>query len=61
MSAAAISPVPAPGPPPGATVATGRDRHRAGDVLRAIAVFAGAALDVVVLGEYDEEAGVRRG
>jgi hypothetical protein len=37
-----------------------RHRHRLGDALRAVRVFAGAAFDVAVLGEYDEEAGVRR-
>jgi hypothetical protein len=31
-----------------------------GDALRAIKVFAGAAFDVIVLGEYGEEAGVVR-
>ncbi|MEU9186910.1 hypothetical protein AB0D14_20650 [Streptomyces sp. NPDC048484] len=34
--------------------------HRFGDTLRAVKVFAGAALGVVLLGEYGEEAGVRR-
>jgi len=31
-----------------------------GNALRAIRVLAGAAFDVVILGEYGEEAGVRR-
>ena len=35
-------------------------RHPFGDALRAVKVFAGAALSVVLLGEYGEEAGVRR-
>lgn len=60
MSAATISPAPAPRRPPGATPVAGSHRHRLGDALRAVRVFAGAAFDVVVLGEYDEEAGVRR-
>lgn len=34
--------------------------HRIGDALRAVRVFAGAAFDVVILGEYGQEAGVRR-
>ncbi|MEU5223130.1 hypothetical protein AB0G55_10765 [Streptomyces toyocaensis] len=39
---------------------SGHHRHRAGDALRAVKVFLGAAFDVIVLGEYAEEAGVRR-
>ncbi|MFK0116583.1 hypothetical protein [Streptomyces sp. NPDC090994] len=61
MSAATLSPttVPAPGrtsaaPHPAAV-------HRLTYALRAARTFAGAAFDVVILGEYDdEEAGVRR-
>ncbi|MEE1755679.1 hypothetical protein [Streptomyces sp. SP18CS02] len=34
--------------------------HRLGNALRAVKVFAEAALGVVVLGEYAEEAGVKR-
>ncbi|GGU32023.1 hypothetical protein [Streptomyces lavendofoliae] len=34
--------------------------HRLGNALRAIRVFAEAAFGVVVLGEFAEEAGVRR-
>ncbi|MEV5338401.1 hypothetical protein AB0K93_07930 [Streptomyces sp. NPDC052676] len=61
MSAAAITPAPAPArPPTGATAVAGSHRHRLGDALRAVKVFAGAVFDVVVLGEYGEEAGVRR-
>ncbi|MFI6948717.1 hypothetical protein [Streptomyces sp. NPDC050422] len=49
------------GPAHGATAATGHPRsHRAGDALRAVKVYARAAFGVVVLGEYAEEAGVRR-
>ncbi|MEU5478001.1 hypothetical protein [Streptomyces mirabilis] len=35
-------------------------RHRVGDALHAVKVFVGAAFGVVLLGEYEEEAGVRR-
>ena len=35
-------------------------QHRVGSALRAVKVFAGAAFSVAVLGEYGEEAGVRR-
>lgn len=59
MSAATINP--APGRPSGATPLSGaHPAHRLGSALRAIRVFAGAAFDVVILGEYGEEAGVRR-
>ncbi|MFF0202466.1 hypothetical protein [Streptomyces sp. NPDC005017] len=60
MSAATIHP--APVIPSGATASqTGTHRqHRLGDTLHAIRVFVGAAVDVVLLGEYGEEAGVRR-
>ncbi|WP_327429684.1 MULTISPECIES: hypothetical protein [unclassified Streptomyces] len=62
MSAATFTPGPVhPGLPSGATAATStHHRHRLGDALRAVKVFAGAALRVVLLGEYEEEAGVRR-
>jgi hypothetical protein len=62
MSAATFSPVPdRHGPPPGATALdAGHHRHWIGDALRAIKVFVGAAFEVVVLGEYAEEAGVHR-
>ncbi|MCS0635973.1 hypothetical protein NX801_09905 [Streptomyces sp. LP05-1] len=33
--------------------------HRLGNALRALKVYAEAALEVVVLGEYAEQAGVR--
>ncbi|MFE9769815.1 hypothetical protein ACFYPC_35725 [Streptomyces sp. NPDC005808] len=60
MSAATFTPGP-PAHPGGATAASGTHRrHRIGDALRAVKVFAGAALSVVLLGEYGEEAGVRR-
>ncbi|MEV7994072.1 hypothetical protein ACIP2X_36660 [Streptomyces sp. NPDC089424] len=60
MSAATFTPAPAPHRPSGATALTGSHRHRLGEALRAVRVFAGAAFDVVILGEYGEEAGVRR-
>ncbi|MGC9541723.1 hypothetical protein [Streptomyces sp. UG1] len=58
MSAATIHP--APTGPRGATALQGSHHHRLGEALRAIRVFAGAAFDVIILGEYGEEAGVRR-
>jgi hypothetical protein len=58
MSAATIHP--AHFPPSGASPLIAGHRHRLGDALRAIKVYAGAAFDVIVLGEYGEEAGVRR-
>lgn len=58
MSAATIHP--APVGPRGATALQGHHRHRLGEALRAVKVFAGAAFDVIILGEYGEEAGVRR-
>ncbi|MGW5634426.1 hypothetical protein [Streptomyces sp. NPDC003832] len=60
MSAATITPAHGRHPTTGATPVLGSHRHRLGDALRAVKVFAGAAYDVVVLGEYGEEAGVRR-
>ncbi|GGT25055.1 hypothetical protein [Streptomyces chromofuscus] len=60
MSAATFHPAPAPPRPSGATALTGSHRHRLGEALRAVRVFAGAAFDVIILGEYGEEAGVRR-
>ncbi|MFR9800209.1 hypothetical protein ACL02U_30580 [Streptomyces sp. MS06] len=60
MSAATLNPAPAPGRPSGATPVTGSHRHPLGDALRAVKVFVRAAFDVVVLGEYGEETGVRR-
>ncbi|MFF3330353.1 hypothetical protein ACFYWX_12470 [Streptomyces sp. NPDC002888] len=60
MSAATFTPATAPGRPSGASPLTGSHHHRLGDALRAVKVFAGAAFDVVILGEYGEEAGVRR-
>ncbi|MFJ1900890.1 MULTISPECIES: hypothetical protein [unclassified Streptomyces] len=49
------------GPAHGATAATGHHHsHLAGNALRAAGIFVRAAFGVVVLGEYAEEAGVRR-
>ncbi|WP_046730933.1 hypothetical protein [Streptomyces humi] len=58
MSAATINP--APSRPPGATAVDGVPHHRLGDALRAVKVFVTAAFSVAVLGEYGEEAGIRR-
>ncbi|MFI9646634.1 hypothetical protein ACIHAA_10110 [Streptomyces sp. NPDC052040] len=59
MSAATFTPSRG-GPPPGATAVDGNHQpHRLGDTLRAVKVFLGAAVDVFILGEYGEEAGVR--
>jgi hypothetical protein len=64
MSAATFIPASAsgrPGPPPGATgLDDHHHRHRLADALRAVKVFASAAFGVIVLGEYAEEAGIRR-
>ncbi|OSP45036.1 hypothetical protein B7767_01650 [Streptomyces sp. 13-12-16] len=60
MSAATLNPTTPPVRPTGATSAQGGHPHRLGDALRAVRVFLGAAFDVIVLGEYGEEAGVRR-
>lgn len=60
MSAATINPTTPPVRPTGATPVQGSHPHRLGDALRAVKVFLGAAFDVIVLGEYGEEAGVRR-
>ncbi|MEU8977777.1 hypothetical protein [Streptomyces sp. NPDC048309] len=62
MSAATFGPGPVhPVQPHGATAASStHHRHRLGDALRAVKVFAEAAVGVVLLGEYGEEAGVRR-
>ncbi|EPH39940.1 hypothetical protein ABT390_19820 [Streptomyces aurantiacus] len=64
MSAATITPAslgPGPRPSTGATALSDTHRpHRLGAALRAAKVFAGVAFGVTVLGEYAEEAGVRR-
>ncbi|GAA2951116.1 hypothetical protein [Streptomyces enissocaesilis] len=43
-----------------ATGAAPHPGHRIGAALRAVRVFAGAAFGVAVLGEYAQEAGVKR-
>ncbi|WP_141312330.1 hypothetical protein [Streptomyces spinoverrucosus] len=60
MSAATFTPAPAPARAPGTSALTPTHRHGLGEALRAVRVFAGAAFDVIILGEYGEEAGVRR-
>lgn len=62
MSAATFVPASSrSGHPSGGTSALDAGRRRLlGDALRAARAFAGAAFDVVVLGAYEEEAGVRR-
>ncbi|MFD7770270.1 hypothetical protein [Streptomyces sp. NPDC059787] len=60
MSAATLHPTTPPVRPTGATSMQGSRPHRLGDALRAVKVFLGAAFEVVLLGEYGEEAGVRR-
>jgi len=60
MSAATFTPVQT-GPPGGASAATGSPRpHRLGDALRAVKVYAETLFRVVLLGEYAEEAGIRK-
>ncbi|MFF9109428.1 hypothetical protein [Streptomyces sp. NPDC014805] len=58
MTTATFSP--APGRPSGASPVEAGHRHLVGDALRAVKVYVRAAFDVVILGEYGEEAGVRR-
>ncbi|WP_406000059.1 hypothetical protein [Streptomyces sp. NBC_00829] len=63
MSTAAFGPpAHAPRPHQGATAsgAAPHSPHRLGNALRAVKVFAEAVFNVAVLGEYAEEAGVRR-
>ncbi|MET9331865.1 hypothetical protein ABZX78_11770 [Streptomyces cellulosae] len=60
MSAATVHPTSPPARPSGAAPAEGSHPHRVGDALRAVKVFLGAAFDVILLGEYGPEAGVRR-
>ncbi|OKK16904.1 hypothetical protein AMK16_24785 [Streptomyces sp. CB00455] len=60
MSTATLTPIQG-GRPSGATATSdSRHRHMLGSVLRAAKVFASAAVSVVVLGEYAEDAGVTR-
>lgn len=57
MSAATITPVQRPA---GATPVMGGHRNPVSEALHAVKVFAGAAFDVIVFGEYGDEVGVRR-
>ncbi|MDQ0991544.1 hypothetical protein [Streptomyces sp. V3I7] len=57
MSAATVSPR---ARPTGATALGGLHHHLLGDALRAVRVYACAAFDVVILGEYGEEVGLHR-
>ncbi|GAA3141281.1 hypothetical protein GCM10010521_29780 [Streptomyces rameus] len=59
MSAATITPA-SGRPPTGATAMDGPHHHPLGNALRAVKVFVEAAFSVVILGEYGEEAGIRR-
>lgn len=60
MSTATFTPIQG-GRPSGATATSDvRPRHHLGSMLRAAKVFATAAVSVVVLGEYAEDAGVIR-
>ncbi|MGR4882752.1 hypothetical protein ACIPUC_25570 [Streptomyces sp. LARHCF249] len=60
MSTATFTPVQG-GVPRGATATSHvRTRHGFGGLLRAAKIFAAAAVSVVVLGEYAEDAGVIR-
>ncbi|MCN9243322.1 hypothetical protein NGF19_21485 [Streptomyces sp. RY43-2] len=45
---------------PGATALGRVHHHRLGDALHAVQVYTGAAFDVLLFGEYYEEAGLRR-
>jgi hypothetical protein len=49
-------------PPPGATASgfVSHPAHPLGDALRAVKIYVSAGFRVAVLGEYFEEAGVRR-
>ncbi|UYQ62876.1 hypothetical protein [Streptomyces peucetius] len=62
MTTATLTPAPGTHSRHGATAsgAGAHPRHRGGNVLRAVKVFASAVFSVAVLGEYAEEAGVRR-
>jgi hypothetical protein len=58
MSAATVSP--SRGHPHGATALDGIHHHYLGAALHALWVYARAAFEVVILGEYGTEAGVHR-
>lgn len=60
MSTATLHPSSGPFHPHGASPVEAGHRHVLGDALRAVRVYARAAFDVVILGEYGEETVVRR-
>ncbi|MGX1885580.1 hypothetical protein [Streptomyces sp. NPDC055287] len=61
MSSATFTPGPSAHPAAGATaLGDAHPSHRIGEALRAVKVFVGAAFRVAVLGEYAQEAGVKR-
>ncbi|WP_338672012.1 hypothetical protein V1460_03320 [Streptomyces sp. SCSIO 30461] len=60
MSTATFHTAAGPGRGATATGAASRHSHLLGDALRAVKVFAEAAVGIVILGEYGEEAGVAR-
>ncbi|MEV8306805.1 hypothetical protein AB0P36_05430 [Streptomyces flavidovirens] len=65
MSSAAFAPGPSAHRNPnsradGATAHSLHSAHRIGQAVRAVKVFVGAAFSVAVLGEYAQEAGVKR-
>ncbi|WP_415952305.1 hypothetical protein [Streptomyces sp. KLOTTS4A1] len=61
MSSATFTPAPVHSrTPAGATATDTRHTPRLVRALRAVKVFAGAAVDVVILGDYEKEAGVTR-
>ncbi|MER6614867.1 hypothetical protein [Streptomyces xantholiticus] len=60
MTTATLTPGTHPHHGAAASGAGTRPQHRVGSALHAVKVFAGAVFSVAVLGEYAEEAGVRR-
>ncbi|MEU6211653.1 hypothetical protein ACIPRL_20135 [Streptomyces sp. NPDC090085] len=60
MSTATFTPTRGRRPSGATALSDSPPRHRIGDVLHAAKVFAAAAVSVVVLGEYAEDAGVIR-
>ncbi|MFG2194611.1 hypothetical protein [Streptomyces sp. NPDC048639] len=62
MSAASITSASRPGASGASAIGSGREenRHALGNVLRAVRVYADAAVRVVLLGEYAERSPVTR-
>ncbi|MFD5426981.1 hypothetical protein [Streptomyces sp. NPDC127084] len=60
MTSATFPQAARPGRGATATGAASHHTHPVGDALRAVKVFAEAAVGIVVLGEYGEEAGLVR-